>query len=181
MTASVSLTESGVFAALRTVLLGWLPSGVEVIRAQGNRVPEPESADFVTMLPVFRQRLATNTTAFVDGFSMGQPGTRSDLTPTLFNVQVDVHGPASGENAQIIVALFRSDAASSAFLASSADVQPLYCSDPRQSPFSNGEQQVEEHWSVDLSLQANIAVTTPQDFAGAVSVSALAADLILVP
>lgn len=180
MAASVSLTESGVLTALRTVLLAWLPSGVEVVRAQQNRVPEPEGADFVTMLPVSRLRLETNTTTFYNGFPQGQPGTRTDATPTLFTIQIDVHGPNSGENVQVIASLFRSDGACDAFAATGYAVAPLYASEPRQSPFANSEQQVEEHWSVDLALQANIAVTTPQDFAGTVSVSTVEVDAIAV-
>ena len=169
--ATVSLTESGVFAALASVLAAWLP-GLELIKAQQNRTPEPETPDFAVFLPVTRERQSTNIASFFDGFPSGQPGTRTDLQPTRFTIQVDVHGPASADNAQTVATLWRSDAGADAFAATGADIQPLYCSEPRQLAFVDGEQQVESRWMLDLVLQANIAVTTPQDFAATVTATA---------
>ena len=171
MPAVVSLSEKGVFTALRTVLLAWLPAGIEVFRAQANRVPQPIGTDYCTMTPVFRQRLDTNVVTFSDGFHQGQLTTRTDTQATQFSIQIDVYGPASGDNVQVVAALMRSDAAVDVFAAANPAVAPLFAGEPRQNPFADGEQQVEEHWSVDLSLQANIAVTTPQEFADTVAVA----------
>jgi hypothetical protein len=66
MTATVSLTDAAVFTALRSFLIGILPAGIEVIKAQDNRVPEPEGPDFVTMTPLRRPRLATNIDTSAD-------------------------------------------------------------------------------------------------------------------
>lgn len=60
MTIALVPNQSAILKALRTFLLGILPSKVEVILAQVNRVPEPKGKDFVLMNPVRRERLATN-------------------------------------------------------------------------------------------------------------------------
>jgi hypothetical protein len=62
----ISITETAVITVLRSFLLSLLPSGTEVIRSQVNRVPEPTSANFVTMTPLSRRRLSTNVTAYQD-------------------------------------------------------------------------------------------------------------------
>ena len=61
-----SPTQSNVLAALRSFLLGVLPSSVGVYQAQQNRVPEPQEADFVIMTPLRNPRLATNVDGFAD-------------------------------------------------------------------------------------------------------------------
>lgn len=60
MTIAVAPTQSSVLKVLRAFLLNVLPSKVEVILAQVNRVPEPKAKDFVLMTPIRRQRLGTN-------------------------------------------------------------------------------------------------------------------------
>ena len=164
---TLSLTETTIFTALRSFLLAILPSGIEVVRGLDNRVPEPEGVNFVTMTPIMRERIEFNTTTYVDGAFLMPPvaGTRTDLQPTKVTIQLDVHGPASADNVQIISTLFRSDYASQYFAGLAVDVWPLYTSDPRQMAFHNGEQQIEERYSIDVILQANATVTTPQDFA----------------
>lgn len=221
---SISLTQSQAFQALRSFLLTCVPSGVEVIQGQQNRVPEPEGDDFIVFWPLMRVRLETNIDTYTDvaftgsiaggiltvtdviagsvaigqslfglsvtggttvtSFGTGtggigtynvtpnqtavsqtiQAGTEHLLQPTRFVVQIDVHGPAGAETAQVIATLFRDDEAVETFAASGFDVTPLYCEDPRQTPFMNGEQQVEDRWSIDASLQINPVVTVPQQF-----------------
>lgn len=53
-------TQSQIQAALREFLECALPEGVDVIIAQANRVPEPDSPDFVLMTPLRYTRLGTN-------------------------------------------------------------------------------------------------------------------------
>ena len=165
---AISLTEYATFAALRSVLLSWLPAGVEVIRAQQNRVPTPKGADFVAMLPVFRERLSTNVSSFPDTAS------RRDMQSTRVTVQLDIVGPNSADNAQVVSTLFRSEVAAAAFAATGADVAPLFAADPRQLPFGDGEQQTDERWVLDVVLQANVATNTPQDSAGTVTLTTVA-------
>lgn len=92
-------------------------------------------------------------------------GQRQDLVPTQLSIQVDVHGPSAGDNVKIISGLLRSAYGTTAFAASGFDVTPLYTSSPRFVPFLNAEQQVEYRWSVDIELQINPVILTPQQFA----------------
>jgi hypothetical protein len=84
-------------------------------------------------------------------------------------IQIDVHGPNSAGNAQIISTAFRDDFAVQQFAATGFDVTPLYADDPRQLPFQNAEQAWEDRWVVDVHLQANIGLTVPMEFAGIVN------------
>lgn len=178
MPATISLTERQTLSALRTVLRGILPSGTPVIRGEVNRVPEPRENDFVVYWPILRTRLSTNVTTFDDEPLHAPPiGLRNDLGPTQVTVQCDVHGPNSPDNAQMIATLIRSEYGCQAFTATGYDVQPLYADDPRQSPFDNAEQQLEWRWSVDVVLQANPVVSTPQDFADQAHVTTFEADI----
>lgn len=176
-TPTLSLTEDQAMTALRSFLLAVVPAGVEVVRGLDNRVPEPAGTDFVTMTPILRERLATNTTAYSDGFPVNGPQIRIDRAPMRLTVQVDVHGPASADNAQVIATLFRSDWASDQFASSGFDVTPLFAGEPRQLPFSNAEQQIEERWSIDIVMQANPLTTVPQDFADHLSVGIVSVDV----
>ena len=87
-------------------------------------------------------------------------GQRDDTVPTKLTIQADIHGPSSADNVQRILTLFRSDYATDIMI----NVVPLYTSDPRQMPFINAEQQIENRWSIDLVMQVNPTVVTPQQF-----------------
>lgn len=65
MASAVSVTETQILTAVRSYLLSILPSGIEVIRAQVNRVAPPQGS-FVEMTPFLRKRLATNEDGNVD-------------------------------------------------------------------------------------------------------------------
>jgi hypothetical protein len=56
----IAPTQSAVQTVLRAFLLSVLPSGVEVIEGQDNRVPEPQGNDFVVMTTIRRERIETN-------------------------------------------------------------------------------------------------------------------------
>ena len=98
-------------------------------------------------------------------------GIKSALQSTMVTVQLDVHGPASADNTQIITTLFRDEYACTFFSDLQPALQPLYTSDPRQAPFINGEAQVEYRWTVDAVMQANPVVTVPQQFADEVVIT----------
>lgn len=97
-------------------------------------------------------------------------GVMATLQPIKFTAQIDVHGPLSADNSHIITTLFRDDYGIQLFAASGFDVTPLYCGEPKQIPYLNGEQQIEERWSIDAMMQCNPLVTTPQQFASALAV-----------
>lgn len=98
-------------------------------------------------------------------------GTENLLQPSEIVIQLDVHGPNSADNAQIITTLFRDDYGVQQFLSSSYDVAPLYADDPKQLPFTNDQSQWEDRWIIEAYLQANQVVTLPQQFADALQVS----------
>lgn len=102
-------------------------------------------------------------------------GVRADFEATKWTVQLDVHGPNSGNNTKVIEALFRSEYATAQFALSGFDVVPLYCSDPRQAPFINAEQQYEYRWTLDAVMQINSVIGTPQQFATEVEVTVIEA------
>jgi hypothetical protein len=70
-------------------------------------------------------------------------------------IQVDVYGPNSGNFAQIVPAMFRDGYAVDLFAA----ISPLYADEPRQLAFSDGEQQYENRWSIDVVMQVDQTVT----------------------
>lgn len=169
MPATISLHESDVFTALRTFLLGILPAGVEVVKAQDNGVAEPTGPDFVTMNAITMPRLATNVDTYTDP-GTGQ-GTRNSLASMAMHVQLDVHGPNSADNTAIIATLFRDDYGCVAFASVNSQIQPLYCEEPKQMQFINGENQFEQRWIIDAAIQYNPITQTPQDFADTVTVN----------
>lgn len=95
------------------------------------------------------------------------------LQPTEIIIQLDVHGPASPDNAQIISTLFRDTYGVDAVQAINPNVTPLFTSDPRQIPFNNAEQQLETRWVVEVHLQVNQSIIVPQQFAGAAEVDVI--------
>ena len=123
------LTETAIFTDLRAFLLAVLPSGVEVIRGQHNRTPEPQAADFVVMTPLSRQRPALNTDLPNNSFT----GT-ARTTPIDLSVQLDVHGPNSADNTTVVEALWRDGYS----LVNMTTVSPLYADVHGQQPFENG-------------------------------------------
>lgn len=163
MTSTVSITETDILTALRTYLLTLVSIGCEIVKGQTNRVPSPASPNYVVMTPIMRMRLATNDDSYSDPFPLS--GSRSITQETRVTIQLDVHGPKSADNAQVISTMLRDMAACDSFKGSGFDIQPLYTSDPRQLPFITGEDQYEDRWSLDVEIQANPIVTVPQDFA----------------
>lgn len=221
---ALSLTESQTLTALRSFLAPLMPPGMEIVRGQDNRVPEPVGPDFIVMTPVLRDRLGTNVDTYQDcaftgsisgatltvtamslgtiavgatlfgaGVTVGTTitaqgtgtggvgtytvsspqtvasevmasGSKNMLQPTKVTVQLDVHGPNSGDNTAIITTAFRDEYATDAFSASGFDVAPLYADDGKQMPFLNENQQIEERWVIDCVMQCNPVVNVPQQF-----------------
>lgn len=171
---TLSIAESNVIQSLGEFLQSVLPTGFEVMRGQVNRVAEPATADYAVMWPVLRERIETN----IDTYD-STAQTKSMMQPMKISIQVDVHGPSSADNAQIISTVFRDGLGVDTFKSSGFDVEPLYSDDPRQAPFVNGEQQVEERWILTMAMQANPIVGTSQQSATTVTLNPIiAADVI---
>jgi hypothetical protein len=105
-------------------------------------------------------------------------GTTQAMQPMELTIQVDVHGPASADNVTRIATLWRDQFGVDACQAQGDIIAPLYTSDPRQMPFDNAEQQVEERWSIDLCCQANPVVTVTQQFAAELTITTIPVDVI---
>ena len=102
-----------------------------------------------------------------------QAGTKGLKSAIKVTVQIDVHGPASANNAHIIQTMLQDDVAYQALMSNTQgiEVAPLQCDDPRQIPFVDGEQQVEEKWIVQAVFQINPVVNVAQQFADALSIT----------
>lgn len=108
-------------------------------------------------------------------------GAFSVLQKTNVLYQLDVHGPNSTDNAQIITTLFRDEYATRQFHTLLPSVEPLFADDPKQVPFINENQQWEYRWVVEARLQANQTVVVPQEFAQAVDVDVISVDASYPP
>lgn len=97
-------------------------------------------------------------------------GARSDLVPTRFVVQLDVHGPNSGNYVKTIEGLFFSSVATDFFTAEGYPVQALHASEGRQLTFIDAESQYEERWTMEVHLQTDPVLGTPIQFADQVAV-----------
>lgn len=110
-------------------------------------------------------------------------GVQTLMQPVKVTIQLDIHGPNSADNTQIITTTWRDEyAVEQLALANSGfDLAPLFHSEPKQIPFLNGEQQIEERWIIDLVLQANPIVTVPQQFASSLEVGLVDVDVVYPP
>jgi hypothetical protein len=230
MTIAVSLTEEAVNTALGNFLTAVVPSTVEIVVGEVNRVAEPQSPDFVVMWPLRRPRLATNIDTSADAkftgsitgtvmtitevvtgkmnvgavvFGIGvaanttvsvqltgtpggagtyavapaqtvasetlSAGQKNIRQPTEAVYQIDVHGPNSSDNSQIIATLFR-DAFGVQKMAGSG-VTPLYAEDPKQIPFRNGADQIEIRWVIELHMQISPFLLVPAQYADQATVT----------
>ncbi len=95
--------------------------------------------------------------------------------------QLDVHGPNSGDNAQIISTAFRDEYAIEQFQHQGLSVVPIYADDPKQVPFQNAEQQWESRWVIEAHMQANITVKVPQQYADEVVINIIDVDAAYPP
>jgi hypothetical protein len=189
---TVTLTEAQTLLALRSFLAAALPEATPIVVGQDNRVPEPVggsaqggsaggSGDFVTMTPIFAERIETNTDTYFDGYPSA-PGTRTMKNPDKVTIQLDVHGPLSGDNQWTIITLFRSEWGVDQFTASGFDVTPLYTDEPaHQIPYLNGEGQIENRWVINCVLQCNPVVVVPQDFMAALAINLIEVDVVYPP
>ncbi len=212
MSATISVTESAALAIMRSFILNVIPGGsatpptFECVKGQINRTPEPTYSDFATMTPLMRERIATNINTYQDNVTTGY---KNSLDQIQLTVQVDFHGPNSGDNCSIFSTLWRDSYATDYFLNTSVvtgvltdmygniivdssgnaiqvssgavDAAPLYCSEPRQMPFENGESQVEYRWTIDAEMQINPVISTTQQFAAQLAAAVISVDVVYPP
>jgi hypothetical protein len=105
-------------------------------------------------------------------------GGKNFLQPVELSVQLDVHGPGSADNATTISTLFRDDYAVQLFASFGEVAVPFYADDPKQIPFFNGEQQVENRWVITACMQVNETMRAPQQFADELVISSIPVDVV---
>lgn len=164
-----TLTEDMVLTGLRAFLLAVLPTGIEVVQGQQNRVPEVRGPNHIVMTPARRDQMASTTHSYDR-----TAGTNTVTRSTGFHCTLDIYGPDGSDNAQVVSTLLR-DEYGCEFL-KPYGIQPLWCDDGQQMPLVNGEFQYEARWMVRAVLQANPAVVVPQDFADSVITTLTRAD-----
>lgn len=98
--------------------------------------------------------------------------------PTEVVYQLDVHGPSSSDNAQIITTIWRDQRGVDLLTSFNPNVFPLYCDEPRQVPFQNAESQWEYRWVIEAHLQANQTVALPQQFADVLDLTLINAETL---
>lgn len=165
-----SLTQGQIDAILRAFVLSILPAGVEMTTAQQNLVAEPQSDNFVLSTLLSRTRLGTNVQSW-DESAGGNPATLSNSESVSISMQLDFHGADSTDNAQVFATLFRSQFAVDYMGASG--LFPDYCTDGRQMPFINGEDQYEDRWVINAVFDCNMNIETPQQFADVLKINSI--------
>lgn len=155
------ITDDAIMTALRSFLLSVVDT--EVILGQSNRVPEPISDDFIVMTARNRKQISTTTHAYDPTTGINRVGRSNTIS-----VQLDIYGPNSNDNAQVIATLFRDEYGCEAL---GPNIQPLYCDDGQQMPLVNGEFQYQDRWMLSVTMQANPEISTPAEFATNVSVT----------
>lgn len=84
MTVQIIPNEFDVFASLRAFLVANLPTGVDVIKAQVNKVPEPSGDNYVVMTPLRKTRLETNIDEYADVLFQGTTSGTTLLVESVF-------------------------------------------------------------------------------------------------
>lgn len=151
---AVDRTVDDVIDALADFLQPFCPNA-QIVQAQTNRVAMPDDP-CVVLTPLLGVALRTPT-QYYDSTANTFTANQGDS----IKVQMDFYGPASGEWAKAVVMMFRTQYATAHF---PEGIKPLYCGDAIQSPLITGEQQYEQRWMVDATLQYNASVVVPQDF-----------------
>ena len=100
-------------------------------------------------------------------------------------VQLDFHGDGASsqpaDNAQLVSTLFHDPWATDQFSALRNDVVPLHADEPKQIPFYNGEELIEDRWIVEVHLQVNETVAVPQQFMDTAVVGVINVDAAYPP
>lgn len=167
MSVTISITTDDIDAALRAFLLTLVPAGVEVVRAQDNRVPQPIGPNYILFTPRNRAPFATTK---IDWDKTDPAAVILDRIQSVeVTYQLDYYGPNSGDYAQIVSVLTRDFYGAENFN-NVVPIQPLYTTEARQLPLVNEEKQFEERWTQDFVMQIVPTVSTSGEFASIVEI-----------
>lgn len=163
--ATIAPTQSTVLTALKAFLGAVLPAGVDVIAGVVNRVPEPKSPGFVTMIPIRISRLRTNVDSDQDvRFTGSIAGTTLTVTAVDFGsigVGATVFGVGAAANTKITA------------LGTGTGGVGTYTVSPAQTlssrVLSSGARQLEQGAEIVVQLDFHTANSTSADLAQTVS------------
>jgi hypothetical protein len=160
-----SIVVDQVITALAAFIQPFVGSATPIIRQQENRVPPPLTAGqpdplaFVSLRETILSDL--ETPIFINSSDVNVQQA-SVTTPTRIDVQVNFYGVASADWCKAVKAVYRSPYAPDQF---PLGIKPLYCSDGIQGALITGEEQYENRWILNASLQYNPVVIVPQQSA----------------
>lgn len=95
-------------------------------------------------------------------------GSKTMTQNTRVTIQWDVHGPNSGDNAQILTTMMRDGYMVDQM--AGTGVTPLNADEAKQIPFIDGEAQYENRWILSADFQVNPSVVVPLQFASALEI-----------
>lgn len=153
MAVTIDIIDQDVFRALVRFFKTFIPSTVEIIQQQDNRVPMPRDG-FIAMNNNGLERLSFN----VDTYN-AITQEKFILSSMIYEVQLDFYGSDSQVWAAETVALFRDEYATELF---PPNIQPLYADDPIQLTLVSGESQYIQRWKLAAKIQYKPTITTLQ-------------------
>lgn len=168
-----SLSQSQMYTALRMVLLNIV--NIPVIQSQQNRNAAP-TGNFITMTALGLDARSTNRITYDNQSSV--PGEENHHRTLVWRVQIDCYGDEAATMANTIATLFRSEWACEAFGATGYAVVPLFAGEPHQTSFINSESAYEGRWTLDLHMQADVAVTAPRYFFDNATITPVSVDTL---
>jgi hypothetical protein len=164
----MSYVNSPTLSVLFTGLSAWIQSTLGLAQAfvvqELQNLAAMPNGPFACMTHKTQKRLGEMVSTFSP--SLGQETYQQDLD---FTIQLDLYGPASGDWAAVVIALWRSEMTVN-FLAAYG-LTPLWADDPIEMSLVDGEEQFEERWIVMLHLNYQPSVTAAQDSMSAAKVA----------
>lgn len=178
---TISVTESMLMTALRTVLLALVPTS-SVVQGYQNRVALPNGA-FLELTSLLVKPLSMTDSPrsnWVPGSS--NPGLEGNTRSNEWVCQIDCFGQGASEMANLVALLVRTSFACTAFgNLSPAPLAPLYATEPKQLQFINDSAQYEPRWLFEFHAQYNPVVQTALDFADTLEVIPASIDASFPP
>lgn len=167
MAVTVSPSENDIQAALRSFCLSVVPAGTDCIITQANRVPEPQSSNFITMTPMRRTRLATNIHIEADcSFTASIAGPTMTVTALGPNNQAAISVGASVVGPGVPLAVITGQTGGTPGGLGTYTVSPSYTAGP--GTFAAGQLSVVEMVETAIQLAFHSADNTSADMAQAV-------------
>lgn len=148
---------------------------LKVIRGLGNNVPPPKGG-FIAITEVGSKALSTNIHTHDDVAQQ-----TATMRPTQYEMWVDCYGPDAGNWAVMLTTMFRDQFGCDNFATNLPGSAPLYCSDPRQAALVTGEENYLKRWRFSALIQYNPVITTPQQSAIEIDVTAVSIDANFPP